>query len=62
MFGLFQGNTGPPGLVSREIVSTHDDHVVIREVWDTTVIGCPVVTLDPRITRVELEIWEKTGN
>lgn len=33
----------PPGLVSREIVSVRDGIAKVREEWDITVPGCPMI-------------------
>ena len=34
-----------PGLISRRIIAKTDHHVVVREVWDVTVPGCPIIPI-----------------
>ena len=41
-----------PGLVSREVVSRDHEMVSLKEVWDVTVPGCPVIAMDPNVTTV----------
>lgn len=36
-----------PGLLKREIVEQTENGFVIRETWDVTVKGCPMVVLPP---------------
>ncbi|MPZ36668.1 MAG: hypothetical protein GEU95_01175 [Rhizobiales bacterium] len=37
-----------PGLVKREILPCEKEgHVLVREVWDVTVPGCPMLVLKP---------------
>ncbi len=43
-----------PGLLERRIVSSDAERVVIREMWDTSVKGCPIVTFGPPAIRA----WE----
>lgn len=40
------------GLVSREVVSLEHEMVSLKEVWDVTVPGCPVIAMDPGVTTV----------
>ncbi len=35
----------PPGLIKRELIEDHGDSVTIRETWDLTVPGCPLVAI-----------------
>lgn len=35
----------PPGLIRREIVGEELGYVTIRELWDLTVDGCPIVSV-----------------
>lgn len=39
-----------PGLVKREIHGTTAGHLLIRETWDLTVPGCPIVAHDGAIS------------
>lgn len=32
-----------PGLVSRTVVAVDDEYAMVREFWDLTVPGCPMV-------------------
>ena len=36
-----------PGLLQRTIVAVCDDKVEIREVWDTSIEGCPIKIVPP---------------
>jgi hypothetical protein len=34
------------GLVSRDVVGREDGYMIVREVWDTSVPGCPVIVVN----------------
>lgn len=50
----------PPGLLSREEIRREKDHVIVRETWDVTVPGCPIIVVtggapDPNVVTVTRE-------
>lgn len=42
-----------PGLIAREVILTCETHAIIRETWDLTEPGCPIVAyhFDPAMRR-----------
>jgi hypothetical protein len=45
-------NTELPGLISRKIIARDRKTVTIEEVWDVTVPGCPMITMNPDVKTV----------
>lgn len=36
----------PPGLLKREVIREDGDYVVVRETWDLTAPGCPMIVIN----------------
>jgi hypothetical protein len=46
-----------PGLISRRFGSRRDGRQEVIEVWDVTVPGCLVVSMDPKAKTVTRSFW-----